>query len=204
MSVFQQGTELVGKVKSADGKIQTQELLDVCRSVLPIVGKLGTGFGLVKHDVGGNIDRLAACAATKTDAYLPDVFQMVRDDVAAGTHTGGSSVTKGLLWLKRAMEFITALLDKLYADRQMSLSQAASETYYATLQQYHGWIVTGTFTLALKIVPSREHFFEKVGLQAEDDAVMQQLHAFCSAFSTVLGEVQAFLAQQGLDDPAKV
>lgn len=27
--------------------------------------------------------------------------QMVRDDVAAGTHTGSSSVTKGLLWLKR-------------------------------------------------------------------------------------------------------
>lgn len=27
--------------------------------------------------------------------------QMVRDDVAEGTHTGSSSVTKGLLWLKR-------------------------------------------------------------------------------------------------------
>lgn len=63
--------------------------------------KLGTGFGLVKHDVGGNIDRLASCAATKPEVYQADAFQMVRDDVAAGTHTGSSSVTKGLLWLKR-------------------------------------------------------------------------------------------------------
>jgi hypothetical protein len=200
MTVFEEGTALVAKVRSADGRIQTKELLDVCRSILPIVGeqpnqarplaaaaaashcrhgahrwrtthqnsreclwhcvvrtaeKLGTGFALVKHDVGGNIDRLAACAATKPAAYEPDAFQMVLDDVAAGTHTASSSVTKGLLWLKRAMEFIVALLDRLYTDRQVSLATAASETYYATLQRYHGWIVTGTFTVALKLVPSR-------------------------------------------------
>ena len=259
MSLFAQGTELVGKVKSADGKLRTAELLEVCRSILPIVGewcggvacrsaagrapvaagdpragvtalrrrrpllplnhpprlpadKLGTGFALVRHDVGGNIERLATCAATKPAEYEADVFQMVRDDVAAGTHTASTSVTKGLLWLKRcageeavlasayipprgagwlhvpglpdtssgaaqpacnpspchhasdlpcaahacrAMEFIVALLDSLQAHPDTSLSQAASETYYATLQRYHGWIVTGTFTLALKLVPSR-------------------------------------------------
>ena len=122
MSLFDQGTELVGLVRSPDGKLQTKELLDVCRSILPIVGvsppccklvgtaaargtcpllaaaapfaacrhsprscprlaaadKLGTGFMIVKHDVGGNIDRLATCAATKPDVYQADVFAMVR------------------------------------------------------------------------------------------------------------------------------
>lgn len=67
----------------------------------PRAEKLGTAFALVKKDVGGNIDRLAARAATNPAAYDTDVFQMVRDDVAVGTHTGSSSVTKGLLWLKR-------------------------------------------------------------------------------------------------------
>lgn len=67
----------------------------------PRAEKLGTAFALVKKDVGGNIDRLAARAATNPAAYDPDVFQMVRDDVAVGTHTGSNSVTKGLLWLKR-------------------------------------------------------------------------------------------------------
>lgn len=204
MSLFDRGTELVGRIKSADSKIQTKEFLEVCRSVLPIVDKLGTGFSLVKYDVGGNIDRLAACAATKPEAYQADVFAMVRDDVAAGTHTDNSSVTKGLLWLKRAMEFIVALLDRLFTDRQVTLSQAASDTYYATLQKFHGWIVTGTFTVALKIVPSREDFFDKVGILAGDEAALQQMHSFCSSFGTVLAEVQAFLAQHGLDDPAKV
>lgn len=53
------------------------------------------------------------------------------------------------------MEFIVALLERLYADRAVSLSTAASEVYYQTLQRFHGWIVTGTFTVALKLVPSR-------------------------------------------------
>ncbi|PSC73205.1 pleckstrin homology domain-containing family A member 8-like [Micractinium conductrix] len=204
MSLFEQGTALARQVKSSDGKLRTKELLDVCRSVLPIVEKMGTGFGLVKHDVGGNIDRVAARAAAKPAEYEADVFAMVRDDVAAGTHTISTSVTKGLLWLKRAMEFVVALLEKLYTDRQLTLSQAASETYYATLQHYHGWIVTGTFTLALKIVPSREDFFAKVGAAPNDEAAMAAMHAFCTEFGAVLAEVQAFLAANDLDDPAKV
>lgn len=39
MSAFTRGIELVGKVKSPDGKIQTKELLDVCREVVLIVGE---------------------------------------------------------------------------------------------------------------------------------------------------------------------
>ncbi len=38
MAAFAEGIERVGKVKSADGKLQTKELLDVCREVVTIVG----------------------------------------------------------------------------------------------------------------------------------------------------------------------
>ena len=139
-----------------------------------------------------------------------------------------------------------ALLERLYADRAVSLSTAASEVYYQTLQRFHGWIVTGTFTVALKLVPSRwvlakrgsgwwlacchfrhlslcgaclrdgwrdplrlppccrEDFFSKVGVAAGDEGAMEAMHAFCTAFSGVLAEIQQFLAENGLDDPAKV
>lgn len=50
----------------------------------------------------------------------------------------------------------------------------------------------------------REAFFEAVGALADDEDAMAQMHAFCTAFSAVLAEVQAFLAENGLDDPAKV
>lgn len=142
MSVFQQGTDVLVQVRSADGKIQTQRFLEACRQILPVVGacspqrsrgttrvicgvsrtlgnretagtsltrwlrvnaaeKLGTGFALVKSDVGGNIDRLATRAATSPTAYDLDIFQILRDEVAQGSNTSSSSCTKGLLWLKR-------------------------------------------------------------------------------------------------------
>lgn len=50
----------------------------------------------------------------------------------------------------------------------------------------------------------RDDFFAKVGAPAGDEAAMAQMHAFCTAFSAVLAEVQAFLADNSLDDPAKV
>lgn len=40
MAAFAEGIERVGKVKGPDGKIQTKELLDVCREVVLIVGEL--------------------------------------------------------------------------------------------------------------------------------------------------------------------
>jgi len=62
---------------------------------------MGTGFALVKIDVGGNIDRLSTCAATKPEIYDPDLFQIIRDEVEKGINIESTSCTKGLLWLKR-------------------------------------------------------------------------------------------------------
>lgn len=55
----------------------------------------------MRIDVGGNVDRLAARAAADPARYDPDVFQMARDEAAAGKSAESASCAKGLLWLKR-------------------------------------------------------------------------------------------------------
>lgn len=50
----------------------------------------------------------------------------------------------------------------------------------------------------------RDDFFSKVGVAPGDDGAMAAMHAYCTAFSGVLAEIQQFLADNGLDDPAKV
>lgn len=98
-----------------------------------------------------------------------------------------------------------ALLQRLDQDRAIPLAQAASETYYATLQHFHGWIVTGTFTVALKLVPSRETFFANVGAEsAGDEAVFASMRQFCAEFGALLADVHKFLDDNGLNDPTKV
>ena len=66
--------------------------------------------------------------------------------------------------------------------------------------------MTGTFTVALKLVPGRDTFFESVGAGpgAEHDAVLAAMHEFCEEFEGLLSQVHEFLDEHGLDDPAKV
>jgi len=44
----------------------------------------------------------------------------------------------------------------------------------------------------------------QVGVAPGDDGAMAAMHDYCTAFSGVLAEIQQFLADNGLDDPAKV
>ena len=102
------------------------------------------------------------------------------------------------------MEFLVALLDRLQADAATTMSAAAADAYAATLQRYHGWLVSNTFSLALMLVPSREAFFEKLGCDGGAPATREAVGAYCAAFRGVLDGVQAFLQANDLDDPTKV
>lgn len=51
----------------------------------------------------------------------------------------------------RAMGFVAGLLRRLFDDRQVTLATAASDVYTDTLYQYHGWITSAAFTVALKV-----------------------------------------------------
>lgn len=49
------------------------------------------------------------------------------------------------------MGFVAGLMRRLFDDRQVTLAAAASDVYTDTLYQYHGWITSAAFTVALKV-----------------------------------------------------
>lgn len=100
------------------------------------------------------------------------------------------------------MSFVAGLLRRLLDDRQVSLATAASDVYTDTLYQYHGWITSAAFTVALKLVPSREVFLQKLGVPNEE--LYQQMASFLDAFQPVLQAIHTFLVQNNLDDPTRV
>ena len=171
--------------------------------------KLGTAFILVKSDVGGNIDRLSTRAALKPQ-YLDDIFSILTDEVASDSHTDSSSCTKGLLWLKRAMQFITELLNLLSSSSSststpIAMSDAVTQSYASTLQPFHGWIVGSTFTVAFKLAPARDTFFEKLGVVDEQGSEgMIHMAQFCEEYGAILKDIHEYMDAHGLNDPAKV
>lgn len=199
-SLFVQITALLQSIKGPDGTPQTEVFLHVCRQVIPVIEKFGTSFLIVKSDIQGNIDRLASRFQTRPDRYT-QLYPIVLDEVTTGD-TGNTSCTKGLLWLQRAMSFVAGLLRRLFDDRQVTLANAASDVYTETLYQYHGWITSAAFTVALKLVPSREAFLQKLGVPNEE--LYQEMASFLDAFQPVLQAIHTFLVQNNLDDPTKV
>lgn len=174
--------------------------LDVCRLILPVIDKLGASFMLVKSDVQGNIDRLDQRMNTDPKTY-ENLFAIVLSEVAAGDYNDSSSCTKGLLWLKRAMEFVLGILASLDADPHQPLPDIVKDTYTSTLYQFHGFLVSSAFTVAFQFLPAREAFYHNVGV---NDSNAKDLAEFIGAFSPVVKQVHEFLASKGLDDPAKV
>ena len=124
--------------------------------------------------------------------------------MSQGLQGGSSSCSKGLLWLKRAMEFTTNILDRLSRQQEgaTSLSTAVKDAYTEILYPYHGFIASSAFYVTFNFLPTREYFFESLG--ANEATVKTEMQSFVFVFKPVLSEIHRFLEENNLNDPTKV
>mmetsp|Transcript_9417 Transcript_9417/g.17670 ORF Transcript_9417/g.17670 Transcript_9417/m.17670 type:complete len:199 (+) Transcript_9417:34-630(+) len=195
-NVFTEISERISTVCTPEGEIHTEAFLAICRCVLPIIDKLGTSFYPAKADVGGNIERLTTRAKQDPSGHAL-LFDVVRKEMIAGEHHDSRSATKGLLWLKRFLEFVIALLRNL-SDPQATLFDASNEAYKTCLQPFHGFIAGGAFTIVLNLCGTRESFEEAIGGETDDRS------KFLEGFPPIVESIHQFLVANGLDDPTKV
>uniref|UniRef100_A0A7N0TL00 Glycolipid transfer protein domain-containing protein n=1 Tax=Kalanchoe fedtschenkoi TaxID=63787 RepID=A0A7N0TL00_KALFE len=97
-TVFTPCLEGIKHVKSHQGEMLTNQFLDVCKLILPVIDKFGAAMALVKSDIGGNISRLENKYSTNPSKYNI-LYSMVQEEVDGNTAKGSSSCTNGLLWL---------------------------------------------------------------------------------------------------------
>jgi hypothetical protein len=197
MGVLSEATVALGGVRGgagAGGAILSSEFLAACGRVLPVVSGLGAGLAIVKSDIGGNIGRLVERHA-QDEAKYEQLFGIVLAEVEAGTAKRTDSATNALLWLRRAMAFIVAIVAGLAADEALGCAEVAQRAYGETLKRYHGWVVQQGVQVALRFAPRREAFVEALG---GDGAA--EMRAFAETAAPLLEEIRQFLDGKGLDD----
>ncbi|CAM6104298.1 unnamed protein product [Calypogeia fissa] len=194
-TVFTPALEAFPHIKSPEGYLLTKPFLQLCSLVLPVLDKFGSSMALVKSDIGGNISRLEAKYGTDPTSYRV-LYDIVRKEVADKTAKQSSSCTNGLLWLTRAMDFLVELFRNLLVHPDWTMTQAANEAYAVTLKQWHGWIASAAFTVAMKLVPDRKKFYDMLGGGTLDKDIEQ----FVTKFVPVLSENHKFLRSVGMDD----
>ncbi|CAG6015622.1 unnamed protein product, partial [Menidia menidia] len=140
-----------------DNGIPTQEFLDSCYAIVPVLDKLGsTVFAPVKMDFVGNIKKIQQKQMSDPDGFhtlQSIVLHEVQTDVAQMRN----SATEALLWLRRGLKFLKEFLSEVNAGAQ-DIQGALNNAYGKTLRQYHGWVVRGVFALALRAAPSYKSF----------------------------------------------
>jgi Ca2+:H+ antiporter len=136
-------------------------------------------------------------------ARFARLFAIVEDEVARGEAAGGKSCAKGLLWLKRAMQFIVGLVRGV--GRGEDTPAAVQEAYASALKPYHGMLSYGAFQAAFRFLPTSQALLSAVcGPGADEAASRAEFAAFAAAFAPLLDEVDAWIQAKGLNDPARV
>ncbi|XP_044063416.1 pleckstrin homology domain-containing family A member 8 [Siniperca chuatsi] len=140
-----------------DNGIPTQEFLDSCYAIVPVLDKLGsTVFAPVKMDFVGNIKKIHQKLMSEPDSF-PTLQSIVLHEVQTDDAQVRNSATEALLWLRRGLKFLKEFLSEVNAGHQ-DIQGALNNAYGKTLRRYHGWVVRGVFALALRAAPSYQSF----------------------------------------------
>lgn len=179
-------------------EILTQPFLLACSQIIPFFDVLGpTAFKPVKADISGNIQRLQQ-KFDKAPSEYGSLQKIVESEIADGTSKGSYSCTVGLLWLKRALEFVYVFLDTVLSGEQ-DLVKCANKAYEASLKRYHGWLVKGIFAVAVRAVPYYQDFM--VALKKDpgisDAQVLNDMRTSVTALKTNIDEINRFYTKKG-------
>ncbi|XP_020792880.1 pleckstrin homology domain-containing family A member 8 isoform X1 [Boleophthalmus pectinirostris] len=140
-----------------DNGIPTQEFLDSCYAIVPVLDKLGsTVFAPVKMDFVGNIKKIHQKLMSDPDNF-PTLQSIVLHEVEREVAQVRNSATEALLWLRRGLKFLMEFLLEVNTGQQ-DIQRALNNAYGKTLRRYHGWVVRGVFALALRAAPSYAGF----------------------------------------------
>uniref|UniRef100_H2USF3 Pleckstrin homology domain-containing family A member 8 n=1 Tax=Takifugu rubripes TaxID=31033 RepID=H2USF3_TAKRU len=151
-----------------DNGIPTQEFLDSCYAIVPVLDKLGsTVFAPVKMDFVGNIKKIHQKLMSDPGSF-PTLQSIVLNEVQNNVALVRNSATEALLWLRRGLKFLKEFLSEVNAGQQ-DIQGALNNAYGKTLRQYHGWVVRGVFALALRAAPSYQSFSAALVLREGDE-----------------------------------
>ncbi|KAJ6684902.1 GLYCOLIPID TRANSFER PROTEIN-RELATED [Salix purpurea] len=195
-NVFAAALEKMEHVKSPEGEILTRPFLDLCKIVLPVLDNFGPAMGPVKSDIGGNISRLET-RYLSSQSEFNYLYRIVRSEIESKKARSSSSCANALLWLTRAMDFLSELFGNLMVHPDWSMSQVCADSYGKSLKKWHGWLASSSFSVALKLAPDRKKFMSIVGVTGDDVSDMEN---FCGRFSPLLEENHKFLASVGMDN----
>uniref|UniRef100_A0A8D0L2S0 Pleckstrin homology domain-containing family A member 8 n=1 Tax=Sphenodon punctatus TaxID=8508 RepID=A0A8D0L2S0_SPHPU len=188
-----------------DEGIPTEEFLQSCYAIVPILDKLGpTVFAPVKMDFVGNIKKINQKYITNKVEFNA-LQKIVLQEVSAEVAQVRNSATEALLWLKRGLKFLKEFLTEV-KNGEKNIQTALNNAYGRTLRQHHGWVVRGVFALALRAAPTYENFVAALSVRDLDNheeafynGMQRDLNIYLTAMEKQLNILDSLYESHGLE-----
>ncbi|XP_062449502.1 ceramide-1-phosphate transfer protein [Rhea pennata] len=148
------------------------------RGLIRFLNSLGAIFSFVSKDALAKIQIMENyCSGEQRDRYLT-VQSMVQYEVANGlvdTQKRSEHPDSGcrtVLRLHRALRWLQMFLEGLRTGQEDSKTSAiCTDSYNASLANYHPWIIRKAATVAFRALPSRNAFLEIMNVGTPEEAV---------------------------------
>lgn len=181
-----------------DGKINTDAFLKACGEVVPFFDVLGsTAFAPVKSDINGNINKLRKKYDTDQTKFIT-LQDIVNSEIEEKSTKAKNSATDALLWLKRALTFVRVFLEEVLTGEE-DLVKCAKKAYEKSLKHFHGWMVQGIFSLAMKAVPYRKDFVKALAPDSTEDVLLAEMKEMVDLLTANIEQLHQFYAETGQD-----
>lgn len=179
--------------EGAGGEIPAEAFCEASLSLISVFDLI-TGMGMPASDMKGNattIQKIAKATPGSTLEKLVSAETGGKSQAELKKIVGdGTKASCALLWLVRALSFIVKMLDELMVQPEKSMSACVLAGYDVSLKPHHGFMIRGTFQVAVKAAPNRETFIAKLG---EKEEVFKQLKEATPKLTGLVIRLQEYL-----------
>ncbi|XP_039010879.1 glycolipid transfer protein 3-like [Hibiscus syriacus] len=180
-------------------RIPTKPFLHVCTLILQVLDKIGPTMAVLRQDIHQNIQRLEVLCESNPTKYS-NMIEILKKEDSEGSARDSTSCSRAILWLTRSMDFMVVLLQRLVKDPWQEMERAVEESYNVTLKQWHGWVSSAAFKVALKLVPDNETFITLLITNDQNwDNLREDMQTLVALLVPLLEHIHSILGAYRLD-----
>ncbi|XP_059668456.1 accelerated cell death 11 [Cornus florida] len=147
-----------------------------CSLVSPLFGCLGIAFKFAEMDYVAKVDDLAE--ASKSIVTLQ---KLVDRDIEENCARKSGSHTRNLLRVKRGLDMVRVLFERIIATEGNSLKDSASKAYAQVLAPYHGWAIRKAVAAGMHALPTKAQLLKKLNEDETTARIHMQSYVAMSA-----------------------
>ncbi|CAG5131711.1 unnamed protein product [Candidula unifasciata] len=192
--------KLFSSCRAEDDLIFIDCYVDAYEELCKLFRLFGTIFTFVTSDVEQKICILREYNKGDDSQEYKTVQSMLQFEVLheLTDNKKKASGARTLLRLHRAMEFISAFLEKLKeTNSTVKFSSATSEAYDTTLARHHPWLIRKAVHVALYMLPARQDLLKKMGVD-DDQKGMQGISDLISELVIIFNVIEKLYAKDEL------